>query len=999
MREDAAMRGGDFIGREHELAVLQRHLEATAGVAAGRPTTVLLEGDAGVGKSRLLTEFADRNRGDGVHVLRGACIDLGGGAIPYAPLIEALRLMVRTHGEAGARDLAGSAWDELGSLISDFTGTAAGDRPGGESGSRLRVFGPVLRLLDHLGARATVLLIFEDVHVADQSTLDLVSYLTRVTAPERTLLVCSGRPVANTHPLRALLAEPDFARRAERLQLRGLAERELGRFLNQDHFLSQFGPAGRDLVRRGHEMSEGNPFLAEQLLRSGMLARSGRIPPSISDLMLPRVRGLSREANRVLRVAATAARRVSDQLLAAVCKLEDDVFDEALLDCLNEGMLVADPADDTYTVRHALLREAIYERLLIPRERRRLHTEMAEAITADPGLGPADELSAATELAHHWFCAGRAPQALAAAVHAGDLAVAVRAFREAETHYMRALDLWEQVPNASRNAVAGRDRLLVAAADAARWSGHVDEAVRLILEVVGEVDPVARPQWAGELYERLGSFQWEAGAYEQSAQAYAQADKLLADRPPDAARARVLAGLAMARLRAGGYREGLDLAREAARMAEEAGALLELGRALNAEGLALTMIDRADEGLPLLRRALQIAEGSDHLEDLFRAYGNLGVALEHVGDLAGAVEVERIGLSRIRKLGLVSTRQMGVLANNAGASLFLLGRWDEAVELLDEMLEGRPSVRESAYLRLTRAEIDVAQGRFAAARERIEQVQGLPNADPRFLGALHAAEAELLLWRGEPDLALATVDRGLVAVGGTQSVLERLRLYAVGLRAVADRHAGGQDADTAERSSEFAALAVQVGVEHSAAGETQALLRQCAAERDRALDTATEPVWEAVAQSWEGLGRRYRTAYARLQQAAACVAVNDHAGAARAAADAAETAERLAAEPLLDAVHRLLRPAGIDLSVRGTVDADESASTAERDRILSLLTPREQQVSRLLARARTNRQIARELKIAEDTAGVHVSNIFKKLKVGSRAEAALLLVRLGVFDD
>ncbi len=990
MREDTGMTAEEFVGREHELAVLQRHMAATAAAVSGRPTTVLLQGDAGVGKSRLLTEFADRARRDGCHVLRGGCIDLGGGAIPYAPLIEALRQLVRTHGEAGVRELAGPAWAELGALVSDFTGAVADARPHGESGSRLRVFGPVLRLLDHLGAGAPVLMIFEDVHTADQSTLDLVSYLTRVTAPERTLLVCSYRPTASDHPLRALLAEPDFARRAEQLPLHGLNERELGRFLNR------FGPAGRDLVRRGHEMSEGNPFLAEQLMRSGMIDGPGPIPSSISDLLLPRVRGLSREANRVLRIAATAARRVSDQLLAAVCKLDDEVFDEALRECLNEGMLVGDPADDTYTVRHALLREAIYEQLLIPRERRRLHTEMAEAITADPALGPSDELSAATELAHHWFCAGRAPQALIAAVHAGNLAVAVRAFREAETHYLRALDLWDQVPNAVRNTVVSRDRLSVATADAARWAGHVDEAVRLILEVIGRVDPVARPRRAGELYERLGSYQWEAGAYEQSVHAYAQADKLLAEGPPDAVRARVLAGLAMARLRAGGYREGLDLAREAGRMAEGVDAQLELGRALNAEGLALTMMQRADQGVPLLRRALRIAEGSDNLEDLFRAYGNLGVALEHVGDLAGAVEVGRAGLERIRRLGLVSARQMGVLANNAGASLFMLGRWDEAVELLDEMLEGRPSVRESAYLRLTRAEIDVAQGRFAEARERIEDVQELPNADPRFLGALHAAEAQLALWRGDPGLALATVDRGLVAVGATQNLLERLRLYAVGLRAAADLTAAGAPAG---RGAELAAMAGQVAAQHSTAGEQEALLRLCAAERDRASGSDDPSDWEVVAVSWTGLARPYQAAYARFRQAGAYGAAGDGAAAARAAEAAVEAAARLAAEPLREAAHLLLQPVGAQPSDRRTQEAGEAGLPAERDRVLRLLTPREQQVSLLLTQAKTNRQIAKELGIAEVTAGVHVSNIYKKLKVGSRAEAALLLVRLRVFDD
>ena len=639
------------------------------------------------------------------------------------------------------------------------------------------MFGPVLRMLEHLGADAAVLLVFEDVHWADQSTLDLITFLARGAVPAHTLFICSHRPLERGRPLRAVTAEPDVARRTERLSLAGLTGTELGRFL------SRFGAVDRDLVQRGHELAEGNPFLAEQLMRAGVLAVPGPIPVPISDLMLDRVRELDRPAAQVLRVAATAARRVSDDLLFAVCRFDDAVVNGALRTCLDQGMLVVDPSDETYAVRHALLREAVYEQLLLPRERLRLHTEMAEAITADPALGPRDELSAAIELARHWFRAGRSAQALSTAVRAGALAAAVRGYREAETHCSRALDLWSGVPDAQETAGIAHDRLLMAAADVARWAGHGELAVGYVLEAIGEVDQAAQPHWAGELHERLGSFQREAGAYDLSALAYAEAHKLLSNCPPDAVRSQVFVGLAMGRLRAGEHAEGLGLAREAVRTAEAAGAEAELGRALNAEGLALTLMNSAEEGVKLLRRALESAGRCGQLEDLFRVYGNLGVALDHAGDLVAAVEVELAGLKSIRRLGLVTARQVGVLANNAGATLSRLGRWDEAIELLDAVLENDPPVKESVYLRLTRAEIDVAQGRFANARGLLEQVLGLPSPDPRFLGPLYTAEAELLLWQG-PQSALIAVDQGLAAIGGTKNVVEQLRLCVTGLRTV-----------------------------------------------------------------------------------------------------------------------------------------------------------------------------------------------------------------------
>jgi tetratricopeptide (TPR) repeat protein/DNA-binding CsgD family transcriptional regulator len=929
-------------------------------------------------------------REGGARVLHGSCIDFGGGTIPHAPLIEALRLLEREHGADGARRLAGPAWAVLSPLIADFTGAEPAPFPwDGEPGSRLRVFGPVLRLLDHLGNDAPVLLVFEDVHWADQATLDLISFLTRGAAPRRTLFVCSHRPVEQGHPLRTLLAEPAFARRTERLALSGLTEAELGRFLGR------FGPADRDLVRRGHELSEGNPFLAEQLMRAGALAGRGPIPASISELMLTRVRELDRPAGRVLRAAATAARRVSDQLLAAVCKLDDEVFDEALHTCLDAGMLVSDPVEETYAVRHALLREAVYEQLLIPRERRRLHTDMAEALTADPALGPKDELSVAAELAHHWFFAGREAQALTAAVRAGALAAAVRGFREAERHYSRALDLWARVPDARERAGIGRDRLLMAAADAARWAGQIDRAVARVLEALDEVDPALQPQRAGELHERLGSFRWEAGAYAQAARAYAQAEELLAEGPPTAVRAQVLAGLALARSGAGAYEEALALARHAGRIAEQVDAQAELGRALNAEGLALTLANQAGEGIRLLRRALEIAERDDQLEDLFRVYGNLGLALDHTGDLTGSVEVALNGLRRIRGLGLVSARQVGVLANNAGATLSRLGRWDEAIELLDGVLENDPPVKESVFLRLTRAEIDVAQGRFDDAGKLLDQVLDLSDPDPRYLGPLYTAQADLLLWQGRPEQALAAVEQGLTAIAGRANVVERLWLQVMGLRALADRGPGSATAAPAGRGANPERRFARLEAARTAGGEAVPLLRQCAAERGRARGADTVAEWEAVAAAWAELGQRYPTAYARFRMAGALARAGDPARAHRVATGAAETARQLGAEPLNAAVRSLLagEPAGPSVST----ELGETPIPAA-DVLVSRLTGREKEVARLLRLGRINGEIAKELVISPSTAGVHVSNILRKLEVRNRTEAATLLVKLNLFD-
>jgi tetratricopeptide (TPR) repeat protein len=703
-----------FVGRAAE----SRQLEDLLVEAENRsPATVMLDGEAGVGKTRLLQEFATKAEATGAFVLAGNCIPLGEGAIPYGPLTEALRLLVRQNGLPQAQKLAGPAWSKLASLIVDFTGD--GEPPAGMPGSQIRVFGAVSRLLDHIGRHAPLALIFEDVHWADPSTLDLISYLTRTKSDQRMMLVCSYRSgLPPEHALRIMLAEPEFTRRTHRISLSRFTDAELRSFV----LTLVTEPVSPERMERYIELSEGNPYFAEQLVTADDPASAIlRVPESLNEIMLIRLAKLSGAATQVVRVAAVAGRRVSDSLLATV--IEDEAsLDDALWECLDQRiLLVEDRIDEAYVFQHALLREAAYN-TVSPRERRRLHAAMAEALTPDidehPRLLP--------ELAHHWFAADRAPEALAAAVRAGALAIRMRAFQEAETQYRRALELWPGMPDAEAVAGVAREGVLRMAADAARWAGHVHRAVGWSRQAISEADPDADPARVGELYERLGSYLWEAGAVGDSVEACRQAHRLLVGRPPTAVSSRVQSALATAAVRDGQHTEALRLARCAAEEARSVGARPEEGRALNSAGLALSMLGQPDEGEALLRASLRIATEVEHLEDMLRAYGNLGVCLARSGRLAVAVDVQLAGLEKARSLGVLHTRQGGVLANNAGAVLFLLGRWDEAVALLDEVLLHRP-LSETLYQRLTKAEIDLAGGRFEEADHLLDGVRRHPE--------------------------------------------------------------------------------------------------------------------------------------------------------------------------------------------------------------------------------------------------------------------------------
>ncbi|ACU75785.1 transcriptional regulator, LuxR family [Catenulispora acidiphila DSM 44928] len=990
------MEAGKLVGRERELGELCALVDAAS---AQRPRIVLVSGEPGVGKSRVIEEFAGRAREKGAIVLRGACLDLGRGDIPYLPLVEALRLKARQQSGAHTRAAAGPVWDELSGLINGFTGAGGGGRT--ERFGVQPVYAALLRMLDQLGAAAPVVLVFEDIHWADQSTLDLVSFLSRAMSDERVLLVCSHRAgMPAGHPTRILLAEPDFGRRVRRVAVPPFTEPELLRFLE-----SLGGDVDADMARACFERSEGNAFFAQQLYESGALTdqAAGHLPVSVKELMLARLGTLSTDADRVMRVVATAARRVSGDLIAAVCGLDDESLDQALRECLDADTLAADPMDDVYAVRHALMREAIYERMS-PRERIRLHTAMAEALTADPTLSLADGRSAAVELAHHWFSARIFPQALAAAVRAGELTIGTRAFHEAERQYKRALDLWSRVSDPEGEAGTTRLRVLESAADAARWAGHGWRAVEFIEEAIALIDPVRDARRLGELYERLGSYFWEAGASKQTHEAYARAEHLLAGSAPgEAVYARALTGLAMAEVRAYSYDEGLRRARHAAKVAETAGDLAAEGRALNAAGLALTRLGQTEEGISLLRRALDSAKRTEQLEDLFRVYGNICVALEGIGDAAGTLRIAEAGLKDADRFGLQGTRPARVVANAAAVALTLLGRWDEATALLEDTLRDRPPVGESVYERLTLAEVDVARGRFAEARRLIEDVRGKRGDDPRLAAALQVCQAEADYWQGRPDDALASVTRGLTTFGVAEDVTDVLRLHAVGLRAAADIvtigasefSADGDDpAVTAAAEALLSGWTAEVLPRLAArvtTPETRVLCRLCDAERDRAAGRDTAAVWAGVAEDWDGLGRPYPAAYAHWRQAAAALAAGDLAEALRVAGAAADAAATLTAAPLGVVVRRWLGVADGPVTKKKAARPGVSGIPAPFD----ALTAREREICAGIVRGSKNREIAVDLFLAEGTVAAHVSKILGKLELRSRVELATLALRVG----
>ena len=468
----------EFIGRGAESAVLDQ---------APPGTTILIGGEAGIGKSRLTAEFCRRAAARDALVLTGGCVPFGRSPLPFTPVVEALRGFTRTAATAERTRLVERA-PALTWLLPELGGEWQ-RQEGFESGQSW-VFELLLGVLEELDPAVLVL---EDLHWADRSTLDLLALRARTDRLPGCVLVGTYRSdeLGPGHALTPVLAELDRVGASERIELTRFGRAELAAQLN-----GILGATPDDaLVEDVQKRSDGNPFLAEELLaahRDG----TGGAPTRVHDIVLARVATLSEAAQAVLRTLSVARGPLSHAVLAAVTELPERDLEDALREALGQHVLVR-AAGAAYAFRHALTREALYDQLLVS-ERERLHIAFAEALDGDASP---ERLA---DLAHHWYSAGDRPRALEAAVAAGLAVDEVYAHAEALTQYERALELWN-----GAGTVHGLTRkdLVARAAEAASCFGEYERAVAMIEPEAD--DPVLR--------ERLGRYLVDRGRDRTSA--------------------------------------------------------------------------------------------------------------------------------------------------------------------------------------------------------------------------------------------------------------------------------------------------------------------------------------------------------------------------------------------------------------------------------------------------------------------------------------------------
>ena len=980
-----------LVGRDEELAELRTALVAAA---AGRASLVLLAGESGVGKTRLLRELFRGARADGTLALCGDSVELGEGELPYAPLVSALRPLVRDGDEV---------FDVLGPSAREALARLLPGLPGGEgslplaplhdAAAQAHLFEAVLDLLDALGARRPVVLALEDVHWADRSTRAFLAFLARSLGSERVLVVASYRSdeLHRRHPLRPLLAELSHLRRIE---LEPLGEDALEAAVEE--ILG--APPGPELMSRLWARSEGNPLYMEELLAAGSDGR-GVLPATLRDALMVRVERASDDTQEVLRLLAVAERPDHD-LLTEAGDLDPRALREALREAAAAHLVVAGP-EGTYAFRHALQREVVADDLL-PGERAELHGRIAEALerraAEEAGPGGAGHLLSAA-IALHRLGAGDRAAALRASVAAAHAAECVHANGEAAALLERALELFGQVPDAE--ALAGTDRvgLLVQAADAHLLAEDRQRAEDLLEGALEELDPEHDTRRVAAVLARLSRVQWALTSNDAALETARHGLELLPAGEPSAERAALASWWAKMRMLQGRYREALRLARDAAEVADRAGDDASKARARDAIGVSLMALGDVDEGAGVLREAIAAARALDRPQELATAYVNLADHLHLAGRSREALGVAEEGLAAARG---DATYPSEWLALQAAEVAFDLGDWSAAAAHVPANAERRYTGAMLLHLLLGRGELALGRGEHDRAAELLRRASAGAEGsrEPQVHGPLGALLAELRRREGDLDAARAAVDDALDRIEFcTEDVARIARVSAAGVTVEADRAQRARDLAEPEVERDALSCADLLLARVAAAAEEggpveRAWEASARAEHARAAGRPDPAAWAAAADAWSQVERPYQAALAHWRGAEAHLALDDRPAAAGAARAALDQARRLGATWLQGEVEGLvtrarLRPAEVAAAADGGGDGDATDDPVG-------LTPRERQVLALVARGATNREIGAELFMAEKTASVHVSRILAKLDVKTRTQAAALAHRLGL---
>jgi DNA-binding CsgD family transcriptional regulator/tetratricopeptide (TPR) repeat protein len=974
-----------FVGRDSELS----RLLAAVG---GDVRLFLITGDAGVGKTRLVTEGMAR-LADGAIAVWGGCLPMRE-TLPLLPLADALGELSRVDRggvlESALTAAPGYVRGEVARLLPEL-GLGAAESADPAGGQRDRLFAAIADLLGVVARRRRIVLVVEDVHCADAATLDCLTFLTRARSNAAVPVVVTCR--SDEAPLDSQVVDWLAHVRGRG----GAVEVRLGS-LTRDEMAEQVArlagsPVPAPVVDELYARTEGNPFFTEQLvaaaLSEGAVGLGVGLPARLAELLVTRAAGCALAARTVLSGLAVAGRPLDEDLLGAVGGLDVDEVRGGLRELAAARLLADADVDGGHRPRHALLAEAVAADML-PGERAAFHERVAAALQA------AGDAASAAEVAGHWAAAGRAEQELPARVRAAEAAERVFGYAEAARHWQRAIDLFEQVPDPEHRAGMDLPHLYLRGLDALWAAGDRADGGVLAGEAYRRFADHPDPAIAASVHLRAAWFARDTPT--DARPLFEQALRLFEQVTPSVDHAKAwtyYAGLLL-------HAEGRGDARRTALIRA-----LEVAEAAGATGVAASiqirlahdacLRGRVAEGLAMVERARALAEASGDGEAVVDVAEDESDTLLKMGRFDRAAEAGLRGLQAAHESG----RSADVAAVNAAEAMLALGRVAKAAELIDP-LTSRPADRDHYPVHELRAEIDLLRGDIDTAAGRLQRITSvvgrLSSIDNA--GAFAQRTAEVAVWAGRPADGLAEVRDVLTRYHSTDWTTQCGWLLVLGVRACADlagqgraRHDEYATQTALAAADDLAEWVERMGgnpfVDHPYVATIPAARATWHAERSRLFGVGDPVAWQAAADAWAALGVPHRAGYAGWRQAEARLLAGEPPAAVtdtlRSAAVAAD--EHV---PLLAAIHALADRARIPL------DTAASAAQPSEETVPYGLTEREVLVLRLLVAGRSNGEIGADLFISRKTASVHVSNILRKLGVSNRAQAAALAERAGL---
>lgn len=925
---------------------------------------VLLGGDAGIGKTRLLRELAGRARGAGHRVLVGHCLDLGDSARPYQPFAEVFSAV-----DDAERDELAARLPALAPLL-PWPGV-----DGADGVERTELFASVVAGLDVLAASTPVLVVIEDAHWADASTRHLIRYVLAATFTRPVHIVVSYRSddLHRRHPLRQAVAEWVRMPGVRRIELSPLPDADVTVLVRSRGAESLAADGVRAVVRR----AAGNAFFAEELLDAGLADAHAALPETLADLLLVRLDRLDDNARLVVRAASCAGGRVSDRVLAAVAGLPGPELDDALRSAIDHKILTQ-VGGDSYGFRHALLAEAVRDDLL-PGERRRINHAYLDALDAFDGP--------AAEIAMHAAAAGQLNRAFTANVEAAEGAVRMAGYDEAAHHYEKALALVDSA--ADDVDVVG---LVVAAADAVLTTGHLYRSLALLREQQDQLSPGATLEDRARLLVAIGNTAFYAGTDADARDASLEALRLLGgERTILRAEAEALG----ARIASDARRddEALERGELAAAIAEQLGAAHVLADVTTTLTRLMARSGGADLDKARLRYADLVATSrtDGNVVGELRGLHSLAFVLYNAGELDDAETAFRAAMARAEKTGRTWAPYGFDGRAFAAIICYVRGRWDDAIQLWDVGPEAPPL----AAAILAGGALLVAAGRGDASA--LAQESGLRAVWEQDIALTVHSGAALIDLHGDAghlDAALAVHDDVVETLervwdGGRFGARLRLAGLIIGQFASAAprlarseqlvlvERAVGMDADVAATVAANPPFGPE-GLAWQARVTAELARLRWLAGVDAPAEAELEKVWRAAVDGFTVVGQPFEQARSAVRLAAVLRATGRDDEARELLASARMTATGLGARPLLAEIH----------------EKGGRASRPHDD-----LTPREREVLTHVSAGRTNGEIAALLFISTKTVSVHVSNILAKLNASGRTEAAAIAHRRGLLDD